>query len=523
MISTRIGDFPCLLIKLRVPWLVALILLCVTQLGYTNQYSIESSFLGTNRIHGAALGSNAYPAMPAGAAGPQHLVEFSSSTFATYSKTGNLIQRIGHRDFWRTALAASGSTQSITFPSSTKVLFHDHTSRWYAVATDNRFTNDSNLLVAVTNGPDPTSTNWRAFSIDFDSAFSADFVASPYVGIDGEALYISGDVREPVTFGFANEMNLFGIPLSSLTASIPSIQGLRVQERIPANDTGLFFQPTLDMDNGTGAHVGASYFNNQSLKRTIIPDGWLENLADISEQEELDFASNQISNGDEFAAQPGSTDLLVGADFFRASVVSQNGSLWAVHVVDIGGRHGLRWYELSDDAGQFIIKQFGEITDPQLEFYYPSIAVNDFGDVAIGFSGSADQTPISAYLAVGNTVDGTTTFDDPVVTHAGFGAYTHPPNGEQPRWGEFSSTVVDAEDSFSFWTFQAFNQNNVWRIGITQVTVVPEPNVLVLVAMWTTLIGTRSRRKLMLEEPLTSQAAAALAKSPSPAPQTIPR
>lgn len=398
-------------------------------------FTIGATFSGTTQLEGATLGSNAIPAMPMGAAGPSQLVEFTSSTFATYSKDGLLLQRVGHRQFWQQALAAAGNLSQVTFPSSTRVLYDRPSNRFYAVAIDNRGTSVNNLLIAVTTGADASLHNWRAFSRDTNSLPNLDSINVPQIGINRDALYIGGNLYPP---GLSTPLyNLYGVPLASLTAPVPSIQGMRVEERIDLNDIGRQFQPVVDLDGDSGALPGIAAFHPDYRKRTIIPAGWLSGAENIPVQDfPTDFAALTIVGADRLSSQPGPLQVLTGGTEFSGGVVKQSGRLWAVHEVSIGGRDGLRWYEFGDSGGQFTIEQSGEIVSPSLSYYQPSIAVNQFGDVVIGFSGSSANTPISTFVAVGRTQDGLTAFADPVMTRLGTGAYNQTIPGEDSvRWG----------------------------------------------------------------------------------------
>jgi hypothetical protein len=51
--------------------------------------------------------------------------------------------------------------------------------------------------------------------------------------------------------------------------------------------------------------------------------------------------------------------------------------------VDVNGKAGLEWFQIDPDTN--IILQTGRIADDELELYYPSIAVNEFDQVVVGF------------------------------------------------------------------------------------------------------------------------------------------
>jgi hypothetical protein len=91
-----------------------------------------------------------------------------------------------------------------------------------------------------------------------------------------------------------------------------------------------------------------------------------------------------------------------------------------------------------------------DATSAQTYYYTPSIAVNRYGDVAVGFSGSSVNDYIGAYytgrLNAGNWPA------DPKRYFSGIDWYY----GEaQFRWGDFSATVVDPNGT-TFWTIQEY-------------------------------------------------------------------
>jgi hypothetical protein len=144
--------------------------------------------------------------------------------------------------------------------------------------------------------------------------------------------------------------------------------------------------------------------------------------------------------------------------------------------LDFPGRASIRWMRV--DAQTNIVEQAGNLTDPSLSFYYPSIAANAAGDVVIGFSGSSSQQYPSAFYALGHTVDGHTTFDQPRLIAAGTGNFfgNDPAGGR--RWGDYSATVLDPSDPTMFWTFQEYTvADDTWGVKIAAIrTASPDPD-----------------------------------------------
>ena len=102
--------------------------------------------------------------------------------------------------------------------------------------------------------------------------------------------------------------------------------------------------------------------------------------------------------------------------------------------------------------------QSGRIDDPSGDtFYaYPSIAVNEYDDVLIGYSRfSADQYA-SANYAFRYGSDPAGTLNDDTVLKAGEASYYKIFGGTRNRWGDYSATVVDPVNDRDLWTIQEY-------------------------------------------------------------------
>ena len=96
----------------------------------------------------------------------------------------------------------------------------------------------------------------------------------------------------------------------------------------------------------------------------------------------------------------------------------------------------------------------GTIADSSLSFYYPSIAVNESGDIVIGFSGSSTSTFVGDYAVTGTFNGTTTTLGTPQLIQAGSGPYFIDFGAGRNRWGDYSEVVLDPNDHHTFWSIQ---------------------------------------------------------------------
>src|SRR5262249_53572767 len=137
---------------------------------------------------------------------------------------------------------------------------------------------------------------------------------------------------------------------------------------------------------------------------------------------------------------------------FSSHVVEQGNNIWAVQSVLVNGRDAIAWYRISVTTGSLV--ENGTIADSSLNFYYPAIAVNETGDVVIGFSGSSTTTFLSAYALTGTFNGTTTTLGNPQVVKAGTGPYFLDFGTGRNRWGDYSEVVLDPNDHQTFWAVQ---------------------------------------------------------------------
>jgi hypothetical protein len=460
-------------------------------------FTIGANFTGTDLSaigtsfpeHSCVPGIGLFTCVPPdtmGAVGPNHVGELINSSFAVYDKTGALQTRMTLPDFWNTALANSGTAATSRGPFDPRLLYDPSSSRWYAVSIDMdlRGFTDSQLFVGVTIGDDPSLENWRGFAIDMDptDALFADF---PTIGLDQTALYISNNMYPPGSGGI-NSISLVGVPKTSLTAETPSIAGFRVESGIPKTNTGRSMQPAVDLDGGSSPLEALGEPSYSSLKRTLIPGDWISGASNIPAPVAGDTLSLQQYDPPD-ARQPGPYDNIDTFDNrFSSNVILQNGSLWAVQSTNVGGRAAINFLEIDGTSPTATFRQKITISDPSLDLYYPSVAVNDLGDVVIGFSGSDNNTPISTYVVVGTTTGGVTEFGPITQTHAGMGEYQNLDPFNRNRWGDYSATVLDPSKPRTFWTFQEFAAGDTattpsysnWAVRVTEITVLPDSPIM---------------------------------------------
>jgi hypothetical protein len=273
-------------------------------------------------------------------------------------------------------------------------------------------------------------------------------------------------------------MSVFVVAKEQLLRGAPNEQlALTRFDRLDLDTIGYFVQPAIALDDTGGPGVLLADLANVGLPGRFK----LSLLTGDIHAPRLDTSLAPIDlrryDPPPAARQPnGAEDIDTGDGQFMLapSLIVRNGSLWGVESVASNERAAVRWFEI--DPRTATLRQEGLIAYPDLDFYYGSLAVNEFGEVVLGFNGSGTDEFISSYAAIGRTLGGTTTFGLPILLKAGLDTYEYKlsPTMRRLRWGDYSGTVVDPEDARVFWTFQEFVlERDRWGTQLTQIQVVP--------------------------------------------------
>jgi hypothetical protein len=442
------------------------------------QVDITLNFTSVRRSEYGGLGLA--PPDTMGAVGEDHIVEFINGLYRVFDKsTGAVLQNKPSYRFWYDTGIFIGDG------FDPRVAYDPFTRHWYALETDG-----VDYLFAVSSSANPTE-GWKSFRINsgvYDGR-STDF---PMLGFNADAVYLSANIFKN---DFPVATSVVVLPKADLLAPTPTISNRTEFQNISTFLTGLAPQQTIDLDNTSGT----AFMGSQTGIPGIIQ---LPRVTNTGSTPMLDggvaalvFVDPGAGGTPVAATQPGpSQPLNVLDEKFTSNLVLQNGSLWSVRMVNgFGGEVTAQWFEFDPETR--IELQSGVISEPGLNLIYPSIAVNDFDQVVIGFTGVGENEFAGAYAVVGETIGGVTTFGDPILLKAGESEFELiSPESGQNRWGDYSATVVDPEDPRVFWTFQEWAAGpDDWATQITQLILVPEPSTAVLLACSLACLAARWR------------------------------
>ncbi len=411
-----------------------------------------------------------------GAVGPNHIMVLLNGRSSVYSKsTGELIGTgKSLNQFWTDA----GATPTGSYAFDPRILYDTDSGRWFAVSVDNSRGNN-NFLVAVSATSDPTGS-WKALKIDSDAA-NTRFADFPTLGIDKQGVYVAANMFAVTGSNAALDVTILSLPKADLLLPTPSAAN-RSEFQIVGLGHGFSIQPAVNFSGAADDKselLGFSTTSSNIIRTDILNPG--APGASLTSPTTIVTPSVALPTAD----QPGTAaNLHTGDRRFSGNTVISNGSLWAVHGISANGLAAVEWLRINPVTNSII--QSGIISDPSLAFSFPSIAVNEFDQVLIGFSGSDASTYASSFYTYGKTSGNSTTFGTVTMAKAGSAEYQIIDSSGRNRWGDYSATVVDPVNPYDFWTFQLFAPStNNWQVQVTQlhapespvgdITAVPEP------------------------------------------------
>jgi hypothetical protein len=438
--------------------------------------------------------SSALPPDPDGAIGPGQFVEFINGDFAVFNLTNlNNPTHIADIDFWSSTGINIPSDDAVTDP---RIIYDSVSQRWFASMVDfNANAGDptvfaNNFLFAVSATSNALGA-WHGFRFQADpvNGYFADF---PTMGVDGNAVYISGDMFQS---SIELAASLVSIPKSDLLGATPTIANRTFHGDLDYGVNGMVLQAATCFD-------GTSVGNILSVENLGTDDNFYSNIvnftvlngntgsASLSTPTNLTGPPYMVPfNTDQDAPlftpiQPDGTSMLAGNDArFCGRVYCVGGVIYAVHNTEVNGRMAIVWYRVSA-AGHKLLES-GVITNADLDLFFPAIAANTNGTVMVTCNGCSLDTYVSCFAIPGQTVNGVTTFGGPILMQAGVTSY----HGDDElvdgfedlpplsRWGDYSTISVDPNNANNFWIVEMYPSddanNDVWSTQVIQLITTP--------------------------------------------------
>src|SRR5712672_965336 len=452
--------------------------------------TMPAPLLTFDGMNSAQSGCMCLPPDPNGDVGPSHYVQSVNSSIKIFDKNGNPLNGPNGTTYNSLFLAMGATPCGLSQNQGDGFAFYDHQAdRW--VVSDFAFPGSLPGVgpfyqcVAVSQTSDPVSGGWFLYAIQHDSSnvtwigdypkfafwnsggspaqnayyFTINLFDGPTLAFEGVRVFALDRVSM-LTGGAANAI-AFNIPPAGLGDSYSLVPaGFRTgnppavgrDEFLLSVDSPATGGVTLTqvhgwkfhVDFGTPANSTLGIGVNHSPNANITVAGFVDA-----------FTTTTL-----LVPQTGTTAKLdTLGDKIMTPVVYQNRagveSLWANQTVLLNypnGPSAVRWYQFNVTGGNFpatpVQQQSWNNGNDGLWRWMPSIAVDQNGNMAIGYSASsAAQNPSIRYAGRLSADPLNNLGQGEAVMTPGGGHQTH----SSGRWGDYSMTTIDPVDNITFW------------------------------------------------------------------------
>jgi hypothetical protein len=391
-----------------------------------------------------------------GAVGPNHVMTALNSQVRIQNKTGATISTVTLNGFFSPLVGAF----SVFDP---KVLYDPFAGRWIITAPANSNSATSALLIAVSSSNDPTAP-WTGYAFDVDSTDTKWF-DYPSIGFNNNWIVVTGNLFQVVAAGspdpFMNEqVYIFDRVALYAGASPPTVLNRPTSE-------GFTICPAVTLDSSMATEFLVSNWNGNSGGNGFVrlytitgtPAAPVYATTTLFPNVALPWASSPNATGADFAPQSGAAQLIQNNDSRMQNVVFQNGSLWCAQSAYLPAaaptRSAVQWWQINPTTAA--VQQFGRVDDATATNFYafPSIGVNAYNDVLIGYSSFSAAQFASCNYSFRMHTDALNTLQPTVQFKAGLAKYFKIYSGTRNRWGDYSSTCIDP-NNFGIWTIQEY-------------------------------------------------------------------
>jgi hypothetical protein len=391
-----------------------------------------------------------------GAVGPNHVMTALNSQVRIQNKTGGTISTVTLNGFFSPLVGVF----NVFDP---KVLYDPFAGRWIITAPANSNSATSALLIAVSSSNDPTAA-WTGYAFDADST-NTKWFDYPSIGFNNNWIVVTGNLFQVVAPGspdpFMNEqIYIFDRVALYAGASPPTVLNRPTSE-------GFTICPAVTLDSSMAIEYLVSNWNGSSggngyvrlYTITGTPAAPVYTVTALLPNVALPWASSPNATGADFAPQSGAAQLIQNNDSRMQNVVFQNGSLWCAQSaylpVAAPTRSAVQWWQINPTTAA--VQQFGRVDDATATNFYafPSIGVNAYNDVLIGYSSYSAAQFASCNYSFRMHTDALNTLQPTVQFKAGLAKYFKIYSGTRNRWGDYSSTCIDP-NNFGIWTIQEY-------------------------------------------------------------------
>ena len=401
-----------------------------------------------------------------GDVGPNHYIQMVNSKFQIFDKTGN--QLTAAADINSLWIAANTLDNCMANNDGDPIVQYDHLAdRWLM----SQFVAFSDQCIAISKTPDPVAGGWYLY--DFPVPVVNDYFK---FGVWPDAYYMGTNAGYPAGHAWAFDRTnmLLGNAATFQLFTLATDGALMLPSNLdgpapPASAPNVFVRFVDGAEFGGVDRLELTEFSVDfvnPINTAFTP------LADLPTAP-FDRSLCSLAFAPDCIPQPGTAQKLDPiAEFIMYPLQYRNfgthETLVVNHSIDADGSDlaAPHWYELRKVAGVWSIFQESTYTIDNTHRWMGSVAMDKFGNMALGYSVSDAVSTFPSIKYTGRLAS------DPINTmpqgeyqiFAGSGSQTI-----ASRWGDYSSMTVDPVDDCSFWYTQEYAPaSGFWQTRIAQ-------------------------------------------------------
>lgn len=404
-----------------------------------------------------------------GAAGPAHLVSVVNVSIEWHTKAGVQEASMGLHTFF--APLAPAPVYTLFDP---RAIYDQYSGRFVVVVLEQQDTgygdpvNSSRILVAVSDDSDPNGT-WYYYGINsmLNIGGVLRWADNPGLAIDSQAVYITNNMYAFSSGGFAyggarlwivNKVPLYGG--GGGVSAVYDPAGATGQSQTTMRPTHMFGTVPAGVGTFLVRYSGYSDGTNefQSIIRVDNPLGAIAFSHQFVACGNIDNTASGIPD----APQLGGSALIDTGDRRTQNAVWRGDDLYTCATIrppsgpDAATATAHWWRVDTSNLAALVTADQGNVGGEEIaagtRTYYPSVAADENGNMAIGFDASAPTIYASAYYTGRQPFAPPGTVEPVELLAAGLDYYLRTFGAGSNRWGDYTATVVDP-DKCTFWTF----------------------------------------------------------------------
>jgi hypothetical protein len=411
---------------------------------------------GKARFPGVGASGSA-PGDPNMAVGPNHIVQIVNTEYAVYDKSGNIFP--GYPKTLGSIFTALGNT--CTGEWGDPIAQYDKAANRWLLSQLGNFSAPFLECIAVSQTNDPTGA-YNLYSYSFGNNLN-DYPKITVWPTASNSAYLA-------TYNlFANGSTGVGADLCAYDRAA-MLAGAASPVQICFTINNDFSYLPSDLDGSTLPPAGAPgvFLTLETLSSlryySFSPNFANPGSSTLSAPTDIAVASfSEACGGGTCIPQPGTSqqlDSLGDRPMYRLAYrnFGNHDALVVNHSVTAGASVGVRWYELRSNAanGPFSLYQQGTFAPDATYRWMGSAAMDQAGDIAIGYSASSSSVPPGLRYTGRIATDPLGTMRTESILFNGMGSQT----GGLSRWGDYSALRIDPSDDCTFWYTNEYLPSN---------------------------------------------------------------